>query len=160
MKNVLTHMTHCQAGRTCTVTHCSSSRQIISHWKHCTRSDCPVCLPLKQADRNRVNPTQPNHQAPAQAPGAQPQAPLPATNTSSAPPLPPIEVRRQAYDALGKYQQYDSVDLLYYYDEEGDEDEDRYLKFLEALALIILVSIVSFICELLPVWLLWNNLLS
>jgi len=101
MKNVLSHMTHCQAGRTCTVTHCSSSRQIISHWKHCTRSDCPVCLPLKQADRNRVNPTgQPNHQIPQQTPVAQPQPQNPAT-TSTTTNLPSIEVRRAAYDALG-----------------------------------------------------------
>jgi E1A/CREB-binding protein len=97
MKNVLTHMTHCQAGRTCTVTHCSSSRQIISHWKHCQRSDCPVCLPLKQADR-RAPPNQPN-QVP-QVPGAQPQ---PTTNPAAtgASALQPSEVRR-AYDALGK----------------------------------------------------------
>ncbi|XP_021964123.1 CREB-binding protein isoform X2 [Folsomia candida] len=57
MKNVLTHLVTCHAGKSCTVAHCWSSRQIISHWKHCTRSDCPVCLPLKQADRHRVNPT-------------------------------------------------------------------------------------------------------
>ncbi|OXA38357.1 histone lysine acetyltransferase CREBBP [Folsomia candida] len=59
MKDVLAHLTICQAGKSCTVTHCSSSRQILSHWKHCTQSDCPVCLPTKQADSNRVNPAQP-----------------------------------------------------------------------------------------------------
>lgn len=94
MKNVLNHMTTCQAGKNCTVTHCSSSRQIISHWKHCTRLDCPVCLPLKQADRNRTNSTQPN-QAPA-AVGTQPSQQSP--NPTSAPT--PSDVRR-AYDALG-----------------------------------------------------------
>jgi E1A/CREB-binding protein len=52
MKNVLNHMSTCQAGKNCTVPHCSSSRQIIGHWKHCTRNDCPVCLPLKQAEKN------------------------------------------------------------------------------------------------------------
>ena len=54
MKNVLNHMTSCQSGKSCPVAHCSSSRQIIAHWKHCNRSDCPVCLPLKQADNNRA----------------------------------------------------------------------------------------------------------
>ncbi|XP_035380966.1 histone acetyltransferase p300 [Electrophorus electricus] len=53
MKNVLNHMTHCQAGKSCQVAHCASSRQIISHWKNCTRQDCPVCLPLKNAGDKR-----------------------------------------------------------------------------------------------------------
>jgi len=52
MKDVLNHMTSCQAGKTCSVPHCSSSRQIIGHWKLCTRQDCPVCLPLKGPSRN------------------------------------------------------------------------------------------------------------
>jgi len=60
MRNVLNHMTNCQVGKTCTVPHCSMSRQIISHWKHCNRSDCPVCLPIKQAYKNRTNPAQGN----------------------------------------------------------------------------------------------------
>ncbi|XP_045533957.1 histone acetyltransferase p300-like, partial [Papilio machaon] len=51
MKGVLNHMMSCQAGKNCAIPHCSSSRQIINHWKHCNKNDCPVCLPLKQADR-------------------------------------------------------------------------------------------------------------
>ncbi|CAL1280153.1 unnamed protein product [Larinioides sclopetarius] len=72
MKQVLSHMTTCQAGKSCTVPHCASSSQIISHWKNCTQSDCPVCVPLKQAAGRRqqqaatVQTSQPN-QGPAPA---------------------------------------------------------------------------------------------
>ncbi|XP_053595300.1 protein cbp-1-like [Microplitis demolitor] len=54
MKNVLTHMKTCEEGIGCTIPFCSSSRQIIAHWRQCQKSDCPVCLPLKQADRNKA----------------------------------------------------------------------------------------------------------
>ncbi|XP_057332670.1 histone acetyltransferase p300-like isoform X2 [Microplitis mediator] len=53
MKNVLTHMTTCEEGKKCTTPHCSTSKQIITHWKKCQKSDCPVCLPIKQADKNK-----------------------------------------------------------------------------------------------------------
>lgn len=60
MKTVLNHMTTCAAGKNCSVPHCSMSRQIINHWKHCQRGDCPVCLPIKQANKNRTNSAQGN----------------------------------------------------------------------------------------------------
>jgi E1A/CREB-binding protein len=68
MKNVLNHMTSCQSGKTCTVPHCSSSRQIIAHWKHCNRQDCPVCLPLKQADSSRRGAGPPGQAGPILSP--------------------------------------------------------------------------------------------
>ncbi|XP_044018384.1 histone acetyltransferase p300-like [Aphidius gifuensis] len=54
MKNVLAHMTTCGDGKECLMPHCSSSRQIITHWKQCQRTDCPVCLPLRQSDEMRA----------------------------------------------------------------------------------------------------------
>jgi len=60
MRGVINHMTGCQSGKNCTVPHCASSRQIISHWRHCNKPDCPVCLPLKQANsRPQINVQQP-----------------------------------------------------------------------------------------------------
>ena len=53
VKNVLIHMSSCQAGKSCQVPHCASSRQIICHWKNCTRDACPICHPVKQADQRR-----------------------------------------------------------------------------------------------------------
>ncbi|XP_038612604.1 histone acetyltransferase p300-like [Tachyglossus aculeatus] len=53
IKNVLNHMTHCQAGKSCQVTHCASSRQIMFHWKNCARPDCLVCLPLRNSGDKR-----------------------------------------------------------------------------------------------------------
>ncbi|XP_077412270.1 CREB binding protein b isoform X2 [Vanacampus margaritifer] len=103
MKNVLNHMTLCQAGKSCQVAHCASSRQIISHWKNCTRHDCPVCLPLKNASDKR------NQQPMLGSPGAslqnaistvgtgQPSAP---TINSTATHIDPSSMQR-AYAALG-----------------------------------------------------------
>nr|XP_057905325.1 CREB binding protein b isoform X2 [Doryrhamphus excisus] len=103
MKNVLNHMTHCPAGKSCQVAHCASSRQIISHWKNCTRHDCPVCLPLKNASDKR------NQQPMLGSPGAnlqnaintvgagQPSAP---TINSATTHIDPSSMQR-AYAALG-----------------------------------------------------------
>uniref|UniRef100_A0A671RRP6 histone acetyltransferase n=1 Tax=Sinocyclocheilus anshuiensis TaxID=1608454 RepID=A0A671RRP6_9TELE len=98
MKNVLNHMTHCQAGKSCQVAHCASSRQIISHWKNCTRHDCPVCLPLKNASDKR-NQHSPNTgmQAPLGPVGtSQPAAPAINSGTH----IDPSSMQR-AYAALG-----------------------------------------------------------
>uniref|UniRef100_A0AAY4BYQ9 histone acetyltransferase n=1 Tax=Denticeps clupeoides TaxID=299321 RepID=A0AAY4BYQ9_9TELE len=98
MKNVLNHMTHCQAGKSCQVSHCASSRQIISHWKNCTRHDCPVCLPLKNASDKRnqqresrsLTPSSPSLNCPGQSNGA----------SLTTPPVDDGSMRR-AYEALG-----------------------------------------------------------
>ncbi|KAE8284496.1 Histone acetyltransferase p300 [Larimichthys crocea] len=102
MKNVLNHMTHCQAGKSCQVAHCASSRQIISHWKNCTRHDCPVCLPLKNAGDKR-NPQSLLGGAAAglgsslgAVPGGQPSAP----NLNPPSQIDPSSIER-AYAALG-----------------------------------------------------------
>ncbi|XP_051573028.1 CREB-binding protein-like isoform X2 [Myxocyprinus asiaticus] len=102
MKNVLNHMTHCQAGKSCQVAHCASSRQIISHWKNCTRHDCPVCLPLKNASDKR------NQQPMLSSPNTGMQAPLGPVGTSqpaapaisSSTHIDPSSMQR-AYAALG-----------------------------------------------------------
>uniref|UniRef100_A0A8D2ZK14 histone acetyltransferase n=1 Tax=Scophthalmus maximus TaxID=52904 RepID=A0A8D2ZK14_SCOMX len=102
MKNVLNHMTHCQAGKSCQVAHCASSRQIISHWKNCTRHDCPVCLPLKNASDKRTQQpmlSSPNAGLPnpmSSVGVGQPSAPT--INTST--PIDPSSMQR-AYAALG-----------------------------------------------------------
>nr|XP_021329191.1 CREB-binding protein isoform X4 [Danio rerio] len=105
MKNVLNHMTHCQAGKSCQVAHCASSRQIISHWKNCTRHDCPVCLPLKNASENA---NKHNQQPMLSPPNASLQTPIGSVGTGqqTAPALPsstPIDPSsmRRAYAALG-----------------------------------------------------------
>jgi E1A/CREB-binding protein len=48
MKGVLEHMVTCNFGRQCQYPHCASSRQIITHWKNCSKEDCPVCNPVKK----------------------------------------------------------------------------------------------------------------
>ncbi|KAL6461959.1 hypothetical protein MHYP_G00301040 [Metynnis hypsauchen] len=102
MKNVLNHMTHCQAGKSCQVAHCASSRQIISHWKNCTRHDCPVCLPLKNAsDKRNQQPMLSSPNASLQnsmGPVGSGQPTAPALNTSA--PIDPSSMQR-AYAALG-----------------------------------------------------------
>uniref|UniRef100_A0A1A8F557 histone acetyltransferase n=1 Tax=Nothobranchius korthausae TaxID=1143690 RepID=A0A1A8F557_9TELE len=102
MKNVLNHMTHCQAGKSCQVAHCASSRQIISHWKNCTRHDCPVCLPLKNASDKRtqqpmLNSPNASLQNPMSSVGMS-QPSTPTINTSA--PIDPSSMQR-AYAALG-----------------------------------------------------------
>ncbi|XP_041723152.2 CREB-binding protein isoform X2 [Coregonus clupeaformis] len=102
MKNVLNHMTHCQAGKSCQVAHCASSRQIISHWKNCTRHDCPVCLPLKNAsDKKNQQPLLSSPNAALQNSLASVVSGPPSTPSLNTPtPIDPSSMQR-AYAALG-----------------------------------------------------------
>uniref|UniRef100_A0A3B4EY83 histone acetyltransferase n=1 Tax=Pundamilia nyererei TaxID=303518 RepID=A0A3B4EY83_9CICH len=103
MKNVLNHMTHCQAGKACHVAHCASSRQIISHWKNCTRHDCPVCLPLKNAsDKRNQQPTLSSSGASLQNAmnAVGPGQPSATAISSAATQIDPSSMQR-AYEALG-----------------------------------------------------------
>ncbi|KAI6177179.1 Cht7 [Aphelenchoides bicaudatus] len=59
MKSVLDYMIGCNNGRQCSYPHCASSRQIITHWKNCTKDDCPVCKPLKTYSRSGSTTSQP-----------------------------------------------------------------------------------------------------
>ncbi|XP_078662298.1 uncharacterized protein LOC144906159 isoform X2 [Branchiostoma floridae x Branchiostoma belcheri] len=47
MRDTLDHIATCQAGVNCSVAHCTSSQQILAHWRNCSNLYCPVCLPLK-----------------------------------------------------------------------------------------------------------------
>ncbi|XP_041973429.1 histone lysine acetyltransferase CREBBP-like, partial [Aricia agestis] len=97
MKGVLNHMMSCQAGKNCVVPHCSSSRQIINHWKHCNKNDCPVCLPLKQADRTRTNTMNAaaaaavSHASTGAVAGAAPANVPPAPQPNTLPPVNPLQ---------------------------------------------------------------------
>jgi len=85
----------------CSVPHCASSRQIITHWKNCSRNDCPVCLPLKTAGDRRpsgsgltpVNQPQTAPTLPAPSAAPAPDAVLPNT--------PRYADMERAYRALG-----------------------------------------------------------
>ncbi|XP_012530652.1 CREB-binding protein [Monomorium pharaonis] len=55
MKNVLTHITSCQAGKNCTNPHCRISKQIVNHLKHHHQKDCSVCLLINQAIKKMID---------------------------------------------------------------------------------------------------------
>jgi len=46
-RNLVCHISICQAGDKCTVVNCSISRLILSHFDSCSKLNCALCLPLK-----------------------------------------------------------------------------------------------------------------
>lgn len=46
-KRLWHHISHCAEGR-CGVSHCLSSRAILSHYRHCMNTDCEICRPIRQ----------------------------------------------------------------------------------------------------------------
>ena len=84
MKNVLNHMTSCQAGKRCTAPYCSSSRAIIAHWKDCNLQDCPICIPVKQrcAGGRGQGGGPPGQVCPTLSPSAGPGSMLPPNSAS------------------------------------------------------------------------------
>lgn len=75
------------------VPHCATSRQIITHWKSCTRVDCAVCCPLKSAQDKRLSSIRPG-----QPPANRPQPSDPGALTSEPQNNPDL---MRAYLALG-----------------------------------------------------------
>lgn len=59
MKDVHNHLQNCRTIKDCCVPHCSSSRQILAHWEHCTRLDCAVCIPLRHAQQENAGTSNP-----------------------------------------------------------------------------------------------------
>jgi hypothetical protein len=57
IKEVMAHITLCTEGQACSRLHCTSSRQILTHWKSCTKPDCPMCGPLRGTTNNSNNAT-------------------------------------------------------------------------------------------------------
>lgn len=47
-KTLLNHIQTCQIGIAC----CGSTKEIIEHWNRCSLSECPICLPVRQAERS------------------------------------------------------------------------------------------------------------
>ncbi|XP_043224661.1 histone lysine acetyltransferase CREBBP-like [Amphibalanus amphitrite] len=77
MKDVLNHMTSCQAGKACRMPHCASSRQIITHWKTCHRPDCPQPPQLERPRQLPGSPAALGAEPVASAAGVGPAQPPP-----------------------------------------------------------------------------------
>ncbi|XP_019863048.1 PREDICTED: uncharacterized protein LOC109591883 [Amphimedon queenslandica] len=55
MKNVLNHMTECKTLSYCQFRFCSSSRQVIYHWKNCNQQECHTCKPIRAVRKGYYN---------------------------------------------------------------------------------------------------------
>ena len=54
MKRLWKHMDHCKDNN-CQLSHCYSSRAILSHYRKCNEPTCPACGPVREIARNARN---------------------------------------------------------------------------------------------------------
>jgi hypothetical protein len=55
IKEVMVHIALCTEGRACPRLLCVSSRQILDHWKNCTKASCPICGPIRGTSSKAKN---------------------------------------------------------------------------------------------------------
>ncbi|KAI6195786.1 hypothetical protein M3Y94_01029000 [Aphelenchoides besseyi] len=50
MKSTLDHIQQCNDHHSCTFSHCSRTKKIMSHWENCCEEDCKLCKTARNSD--------------------------------------------------------------------------------------------------------------